>query len=295
MASLEDGEQVGLAVQAALGVSNLEEMRYIPADRYINIQQEFQVGVSTAGLRATGVIDGYFMPAGQMEILEAGGNSDVPIIAHFNAQEGFGGVLTRATTAEEYEDIARKMWGDAADEFLALFPVESDDDVWSQAYLASTTMGLEARAIQCAELQNEYNESPAYISTFARKHPYTPGVKIADQDTDTTGAYHTSDIPYWFGTQDKFNLFRQTRNWAESDRALSEQMTRMLMNLASTGSPSTDQFDWPAWSPDNQVKAVFGDEAMVVPLNLEAHEFFATHEAAQVELPPAPPPVGPRD
>ena len=43
---------------------------------------------------------------------------------------------------------------------------------------------------------------------FARKHPYVPGVKIADQDTATIGAYHTSEVPYFFGTQDAFNLFR---------------------------------------------------------------------------------------
>jgi len=294
-ASLEEGEQVGLQVQEALASSSLEELRDVPADRFIDVQQEFQVGVSTAGLRARGVVDGYFMPAGQMEILQSGGNSDVPIIAHFNAQEARGSALTRAKTVDEYEDIARQMWGDAADEFLALFPVESDEDVWGQAYAAATTAGLEAGARECAQLQAEYNESPAYISTFGRKHPYTPGVKIADQDIETIGAYHTSDIPYWFGTQDKFNMFRQTRDWTQDDRDLSQLMTRALMNLASTGDPSTETLDWPAWSPDAEVKVFWGDEAKVVPLNTKALGFFASHEAMDVELPPEPPPVGPRD
>ena len=39
--------------------------------------------------------------------------------------------LTRATTVEEYENYARQMYGAAADEFLALFPVTSDADVWA--------------------------------------------------------------------------------------------------------------------------------------------------------------------
>lgn len=295
MSSLKDGEQVGLQVEEALGVSGLKALRDIPADKIIGIQQENQVGTSTQGVRARGVIDGFFMPADQMEILKSGGNSDVPIIAHFNAHEGFRAVLTRATTVEEYEDIARQMWGDAADEFLALYPVETDADVWAQAYAASITQGFEAGARNCARLQTEYNHSPAYISTFGRKHPYTPGVEIADQNIETIGAYHTADIPYWFGTQDKFNMFRQTRNWTQYDRDLSELMARTLINLVETGDPSTESFDWPAWSPDAEVKASFGDDVQVVPLNLAAHEFFASHEEMEVNLPPEPPRIGPRD
>jgi len=295
LGSLEEGEKVGLQVEQALGASGLEALRNVPADRLIDIQQEFQVGVSTGGVRASGVIDGYFMPASQMEILESGGNSDVPIIAHFNAHEGFRSVLTRATNKQEYESLARQMYGEAADEFLALFPVASDQDVWAQAYATETTRGFEARARQCAQLQSQYNESPAFISTFAHKHPYTPGVKIADQDIATTGAYHTADIPYWFGTQDKFNTFRQTRDWTSYDRELSALMTQALINLAKTGNPSTGQMNWPAWAPDAESKIVFGDAVDVVPLNLEAHEFFSSHPAAEVELPPTPPRVGPRD
>jgi len=292
--SLEDGEQTGVQAQEALGVSSLEEMRYVPANQIIDIQRESQVGASSQGLRARGVIDGYFMPAGQQEILESGGNADVAIIAHFNAHES-NSPLTRVTTVAEYDQVARQMYGDAADEFLALFPVESDADVWAQSRAAATTQRRLASARNCAVLQNKHNESPLYISEYAHKHPYTPGVVIADQNTDTIGAYHTADIPYWFGTQDKFNMFRQTRDWTQYDRDMSELMTRALMNLAESGDPSTDSLDWPAWSPDAEVKAVFGDQVQVVPLDLAAMEFFANHEAMEVSQPAEPPRVGPRD
>ncbi|MDH4124725.1 MAG: carboxylesterase family protein [Gammaproteobacteria bacterium] len=294
LGSLADGEQVGLQLETVFGVTSLAELRDLPADKIIGAQQESQVGTSTQGLRARGVIDGYFMPASQMEILASGGNSDVPVIAHYNAHES-NLPLMRASSVAAYNDIARQMFGDATEEFLALFPVQSDADIWAQSRAAATVRGRVASARKCARLQNEYNDSPAYISEFARKHPYTPGVVIADQNIETIGAYHTADIPYWFGTQDKFNLLRQTRDWTTYDRELSQLMTRALINLLENGDPSTESQGWPAWSPDAEARIVFGDDVQVVPLNIAALEFFATHEPMEVNLPPEPPRVGPRD
>jgi para-nitrobenzyl esterase len=272
----------------------LEELRYVPADRIIDIQQESQLGASVQGYRATGVIDGYFMPASQMEILEAGGNSDVPIIAHYNSHES-NSPLTRATTVAEYENYARQMYGAAADEFLALFPVASDADVWAQSRAAATAGRLEANARNCGVLQSQYNQSPTFVSEFGRKHPYVPGVQIADQNIETIGAYHTGDIPYWFGTQDAFNMFRPTRDWTQYDRDMSAAMTAALMALAETGNPSTAEYPWPAWSPAVEVKMLWADDIGVQPLNVQAIEFLASHQAMPVELPPEPPRVGPRD
>jgi para-nitrobenzyl esterase len=39
---------------------------------------------------------------------------------------------------------------------------------------------------------------------FSPVHPFAEGVKFFD-DPKSIGAYHTSDVPYWFGTQDAFN------------------------------------------------------------------------------------------
>jgi len=292
--SLESGEQVGLQVEKALGVTGIYALRQVPADRIIDIQQERQVGAANEGLRARGVVDGYFMPAGQLEILESGGNNDVPVIAHFNAHES-SMPLMRATSVAEYEDLARQMYGDAADEFLALFAVESDEDLWARSHEAATANRRLASARNCAILQNRYNESPIYISEFARKHPYAPDAEIADQDIATIGAYHTADIPYWFGTQDEFNMLRHTRDWTDYDRQMSETMTAALINMARTGSPSTDNLDWRAWSANDEARMVFGDDMAMAPLNLDALAFFAEHEAMDVNQPPDPPRIGPRD
>ena len=96
-----------------------------------------------------------------------------------------------------------------------------------------------------------------------RKHPYAPGVKIADQNTATVGAYHTADVPYWFDTLDAYNWQRPTRVWTEYDRELTDRMAGALIAFAETGSPTTPRLNWPAWSAQSPQYMVFGDTAAV--------------------------------
>ena len=209
--ALAAAERNGLEIQKALKANSLDEMRQVAADRIIGIQAESQVGVSVSGFRAGGVIDGYFSPKPQAEILAAHEINDVPIIASFTHDEA-NIALKQAKTVDEYRATAAKLFGDAADEFLKLYPVSSAAEIPAVAQDAANDSAGLRNSCNCASLQAQYNKSAAYIMTFARKHPYTPGVKIADQDIATVGAYHTSEIPYFFGTLDAFNLFRSTRN-----------------------------------------------------------------------------------
>src|SRR2546428_2491865 len=119
--ALAEGEKTGVEIQKSLKAATLEDMRNVPADRILALQAENQVGVSVQGFRTGGVIDGYFMPKTQMEILKAHDINDVPIIASFNHDESQN-PLFQARTAAEYKEIATKMFGHDAPAFLALYP-----------------------------------------------------------------------------------------------------------------------------------------------------------------------------
>jgi para-nitrobenzyl esterase len=278
---LADAEKTGLEIQKRLGSSNLAAMRNVPADRILAIQNETQVGVSVQGVRVGGIVDGYFMPKTQMEILKAGQVNDVPLIASFNHDEA-AGPLSQAKTVAEYKEIAGKMYGKDVGEFLKLYPVSKDADVAAQAGKVARETGLERNARNCAMLQGQYAKSKTFIDTYSRKHPYVPGVKIADQNVDTIGAYHTADIPYWFGTQDAYNMYRPTRNWTAWDRELSERMSAMLIAFANTGDPSTAKDKWPAWSAKNEVKLEFNDAVKVTPVNAKGVAWLQAHPAQPV-------------
>ena len=142
----------------------------------------------------------------------------------------------------------------------------------------------------CASLQAKYNKSQAFITVYSRKHPYVPGVKIADQDPATIGAYHTSEVPYYFGTFDAYNLFRPTRNWTTWDHELSQKMTAALIAFANTGNPSTPDVKWPAWTAENEQYVNFGDQITLETVNRARLDFMAKHRP-----PPGARGRGPRD
>lgn len=289
-APLARAEQTGLKIQELLHASNIEDMRQVPADRLIALQAEHQVGVNNEGVRTSGVVDGYFMPKGQIEILKAHENSDVPIIASSNGDDLDSSrfPLTDATTVEQYQAIAEKMYGANAAEFLKLYPVANDSQVGPMAHRAAEDAGMQAASRGCAELQAQYDKSAAYIDLFTLKNPYTPGVKIADQDTATIGAYHIADIAYWFGTLDTYNMFRSTRTWRPWDRELSDDMMAALIAMARTGSPATAAVPWSAWSAHNQQRVVFDAGIKVEKLDTQGMDWLAAHPAAPVPRAPQP-------
>jgi para-nitrobenzyl esterase len=286
--TLSQAEQVGLQIQKLLHVSSLEAMRQLPADRILAVQAEFQVGANRAGVRTGPIIDGYFTPASQLDILKAHENSDVPIIASSNGDDLDANMspLTKATTVAQYKKIARKMYGSNAAAFLALYPASSDSEVSAVAHRAAEDGGLQGAARHCAQLQSQYDKSPAYIDLFTLKNPYIPGVRIADQDPATIGAYHVADLAYWFGTLNTYNMFRSTRAWRPWDLELSKDMMETLIAFARSGSPATAAVKWPAWSAADERRVVFGKRITVEKLDTKGMDWLAVHPAVKLPLPP---------
>ena len=291
---LATAEQAGMELQKRLGASSLEEMRNVPADRILALQSETQVGVSVRGIRTPPLIDGYFTVADKKTLLEHTELDDVPIIASSNGDDldANQSPLTRATSVAEFQSIAHQLYGANADQFLRLFPVHSDADVYAAAHAAARENGMLESSRTCAQLQSEVHKLPAYVGMFVHKHPYVPGVRIADQNPVTIGAYHTADVPYWFGTLDAFNLMRPTRAWTQVDRKLSDTMLRSLVTFADTGSPQLGAAAWPAWSKAAEQYVVFGDVPKTEKLQAKRMDWLASH-------PPEPqgpaPTTGPRD
>ena len=153
--------------------------------------------------------------------------SDVPVIANFNSGES-ASPLHKAKTVAEYKQIATDMYGNDADAFLKLYPVTEDSPGCADGRKGcARSRHFEDASRNCGVLQAEYNKSPVFIDMFDRKHPYTPGVEIADQDIATVGAYHNADTIYWFENLDVFNIIRHTRDWTGWDPQIWPTRCRM--------------------------------------------------------------------
>jgi para-nitrobenzyl esterase len=280
--ALAEAETAGLAMQGRVKAADLAALRNIPADRILAAQSENQLGLSVSGVRIGGpIVDGHVLPLRKAEALARGAVNRVPIIASYTSNDLAFGLepLLAAKTVADYNAAADKLWGEAAPEFLKLWPVEVDVDVRPTVRRAAAEALWETSARHCAREQTKLGQ-PAWIGEFARIHPYVPGVRIADQDTATVGAYHTADIPYFFGTQDAFNLFRPTRNWTPWDRELSAKMTGSLIAMAATGSPDTPAMRWAGWTPKAESKIVFGDAISAVKLDAKRLDWLAAHPAS---------------
>ena len=283
--TLPEAEKIGLAFQDKLGAHSLSDLRAMAADRVLAAQSETQLGLSVAGVRINGpIVDGRVLPRQAADALSAGDFAHVPLIASFNEDDlAFGfEPLTSAKTVAEYQAAAATLFGADAPAFLKLYPVKTDADVRPAARRAAQDGGFAPAARACASDSGV----PTFIDEYTRRHPYIPGVKMADQDTATVGAYHTADIPYWLGTQDAYNALRPTRIWTEWDRTLSAQMQGALIALANTGSPDTAAMPWKAWSAKNDTLLQLGDKVDIVKLNITGQAWIAAHKPAASAQPP---------
>lgn len=292
---LATAEKTGLELQQRLGVASLSALRNLPADRILAAQAESQVGVHVEGIRTPPLIDGYFTPAARTTLLSRHEFNDVPILAGSNTDDldANRSPLTRARSVAEFQELARQLYGADAAAFLRLFPVKSDADVAAAAHAAARESGMLAGSRTCAQGLAGGGQSATFIELFAHKHPYTPGVRFADLDPTSVGAYHTSDVPYWFDTLDALNKVRTTRNWTDQDRQLSASMLGALIDFAKTGRPQSGSVQWPAWSSSNEQYLRLGDSITVEALNGARMDWLASHPAR--ELPAVNPRTGPRD
>ena len=84
-------------------------------------------------------------------------------------------------------------------------------------------------------------DTPSYLWFFERSLP-----------GDDHGAWHSSDLWYWFGTLD-----RCWRPFTDKDRALAEEMTDRLCAFARNADPNTP--DYTEWKPGGRSALVLGD------------------------------------
>jgi para-nitrobenzyl esterase len=273
---LETAQQTGLQVQTALKAASLADLRHIPADRILALQEDCQLGCA-GSIRIGGAnVDGYFLPSSPAKIFAQHQQSDVPVVLGFTHDES-NNDLRMAKSLAEYKAAAVKLYSKDADEFLKLYPALNDAEAREMGRTAAREGMVERSMRNWAVAQSKSGSAPVRMFLFSRVHPYIPGVVIADQDTATIGAYHTSDVPYWFGTQDALNIIRPTRKWTDYDRGLSAKMTDTLIALAKSGNPNTEAVSWPEWKPANERLVEFGDQVRVLPMNPARMEFMAAH------------------
>ncbi|HVF18579.1 MAG TPA: carboxylesterase family protein, partial [Steroidobacteraceae bacterium] len=271
--SLAEAEGSGIELQRTLKLSSLDDLRAMPADRILAVQAEFQLGGTAGTVRFRPNVDPYFMPKTPREIFASGEQSDVPLLLGFTRDESSNDLRTAKTPAE-FEDAARRYFGDRAAEFLRLYPPKEDVSVVGAA--AARDGGMATSMRSWALGQRQKGRAPVYMYMYSRAHPYAPNARFADINPQTAGAYHTSDVPYFLLTQDVYNKIRETRAWTHYDRQLADVMSSALVAFASTGSPSTPTQSFPQFDTKSERVLEFGDSVRQIQFDKRRMQFFET-------------------
>jgi para-nitrobenzyl esterase len=267
-------ETQGLKLMRAMRATRLAQMRALAPDRLLAIAQR-------AHIRARPDVDGYVLPQDPRRIFEEGRERHVPILVGSTANDlGTAIELLQAATPAQYRDAAERLFGPHARQFLEAWPAGSDAQVRRQSLEVSRDSGMGLAALAWATLQARTGKAPAYLYLFDHVEPFAPGVTFADLDPATAGAYHFSDVAYWLGTLDTYNLFRVTRDWRPADFSLSREMQQVILTFAKTGKPDTPAVKFRPFEPATPYRTVLGDRIRLQKLNAPGIAFL-------LEYPPA--------
>jgi para-nitrobenzyl esterase len=250
---LADAEKAG----ARLGT--LAELRAKPAAELLKMETPARANV-----------DGWFLPEEVSSIFGGGKQSDVPLIAGYNADETTTLAPLRAdASAKTFLGLAHNRYGKSADDFLKLYPAGSDAEAAKSYYASSRDAGMGWQMRTWTRMQSKSGKAPAYLYYFSRIPPGPTAEKYR--------SYHAAEIQYVFG-----NL-RVNRPWEDADRKLSEIMSSYWVNFATNGDPNGKGLPkWPVYDAASDTSMEFGDHvAARAGVNKPGLDFYDGFYAAQ--------------
>jgi para-nitrobenzyl esterase len=221
---------------AGLGVKSLPELRAIPTDKLLEATKSKGMGGFST------VIDGKLLTESVADTYAAGKQAHVPLLAGWNRDEGsFMGA--RGMTTVQFKGMAGGLFKERADEFLKLYPGETDADALRSAIDYGSDSFIAFSTWKWLEAHRKTGEAPVYRYHFELPAPpskYHPG----------SWAFHSDDIEYVFGTLDT----RPGSVWRPEDRKLSEQMMGYWTNFAKTGDPNGEGLPvWPKYGKADEL------------------------------------------
>lgn len=224
--NLAQSEKQGLAVMKKLNAQSLSDLRKIPA---LDLQK-MSVGPEIGRFGVT--IDNYVLPDNLAGYFQKGLQNQVPILAGWVT--GDGGLLgpTRGGI-EDFKKEAQAKYGQKAEEFLSIFPANSEEELKK----SKNTLGLVGFACLPAHLLSKFNSKDSYVYQFDHTPTDKPGFP-------NYGVFHTSEVPYTLHTLHLWN-----RPWQKKDKEVEQMMSAYWINFAKTGNPNGKGL--PQWSKYN--------------------------------------------
>ena len=173
-------------------------------------------------------VDGYVLTETPYESYRKGVHNEEACLQGFNAQEGTPFILFEQANLENYEGKVRAVFGEYADEVLALYPASTDAEakaMWTDIYSAYYFTYGHA----CWSRQALANDFPAYEYFFTKEN-------------GRLGPWHSGEEVYCYN-----NIPEDSDLYDERDRELADQLSDYVVNFLRTGDPNGSGLnDWQA-------------------------------------------------
>jgi para-nitrobenzyl esterase len=145
-------------------------------------------------------------------------------------------------TVDTFTAQATKDFGDRSKDFLAVYPATSDDEATQSAGDFVSDRFIAYSTWAWLEAQVKTGEAPVY------RYRFDLGSGGDKFHPAATGAFHSDDIEYVFGTLDA----RPDGHIRPEDRALSAEIQQYWTDFARNGNPNAPDLPvWPTYGPKN--------------------------------------------
>jgi para-nitrobenzyl esterase len=231
-ASLEKAEAAGLDFMRKVGARSLAELRAAPTEAILK---------AAPGLGFRPIVDGCFLPRSPAEIFASGEQSDAPLMAGWNKDEGFNFTLLQGDNAKRpYAELARSIFGERTEAALEFYPVGSPETDAASARALGGDLVIIHPTWAWIEAQKQTGRADIFHFRFDRC-PLTPQGWFGERSSRDAGAFHAGEILYVF---DNLHVFPWTIE--DADRDLARLASSYWVNFVMNGDPNGEGL--PRWA-----------------------------------------------
>jgi para-nitrobenzyl esterase len=182
------------------------------------------------------IVDGVLLPAAPGALLTPGAFADIPILAGIDADESsaFSTPLVHSLSPAAWQADLEKTFAARARRFAARYPAATDAERARSLRQLHRDLGL-AALYAWSRMWNAHARSPVYGYLFDHLEP--------GPESGRWGMFHSSELPYVFGTLDA----APERHFTALDRSVSARLVRYWVDFVKTGNPNGLRL--PSWPP----------------------------------------------